>query len=214
MDKTTSLGTAENSTNNNSQPLWCRKIGHLAVCYFLFMLLIIVGISFWNSFCNQYFCNGAHCYFRENRWNDIRECVLKGPWWEEAVFRLLPFLVASLALAYTKQRGWKVILCFFFGLLILGIQAYFGYLHYNPVFAEVNPDSYSVVQPLIVQGGTGLLFAVTYGVVLFFAYRVLISRQKVPNRGRALLFAHVLAYLSSTFVHMSSNLIMILTETF
>lgn len=187
------------------------KVMHSDWMHFvLFEVLMVVVVIVWGGIWNQVF--DVHSFFfKSNRWNDIKSSVFRAPIVEEAKYRLLPFLIAVLPLVKVKSRRWKTILGCFFGLMLFCVQMLFGVAHIDPVSYLMG----DTLQPhLLLQGGAGVLFAVTFGVVLFHASRMLQRRLSAPNMFKPILMAFPLAYLASCLVHATSNLSYILFCTF
>ena len=104
----------------------------------------------------------------------------------------------------------------FFGLMILCVQMQFGYAHLES-WLLISVDSTQKFLSLLkfhlfAQGGTGILYSITFGVVLFVANKTFQQRQVCPNVFKALLYAIPFAYLASTSVHLLNNLYDILSR--
>lgn len=187
-----------------------RKAFHSYWVYFLlFVLLMTVITRIWGDLCIARF--GDSVSFKSGRWDDIKGSVFRAPVVEEAKYRVLPFLIAVIPLANLMSKRWKIVLGCFFALMFIGVQLQFGYSHISPLSALLG----DTVEPHIYnQGVCGILFAVTFGVVLYVAYKEMMLKQQTPNKFKAILLSLPLAYLASCMVHGASNLYWILSRTF
>jgi hypothetical protein len=74
----------------------------------------------------------------------------------------------------------------------------------------------SCIPSLFTQGGTGILLAITYMIILYLQ----IKRKGIENNGITksklvtFLRANLGAYCASSTVHIASNVIMVFTQTF
>ncbi|MBR6445279.1 MAG: hypothetical protein IKS94_02435 [Prevotella sp.] len=72
----------------------------------------------------------------------------------------------------------------------------------------------SIEPHLYLQGGGGIIFAVTYGVVLYRAYHILRLKYPDKNRFLPLLIAHLFGFFASYLVHAGYNFHCIIVGTF
>ena len=163
----------------------------------------------WACMCCQAMDNHP-LYLKTELKNYLKNKVLIAPPKEEAMWRLLPFLIAIIPMARVKAKRWRVALGCFFGLMILCVQMQFGYAHLKVEqvhFADSSQRFLSLMKfHIFAQGGEGVFYAVTFGVVLFVASKAFLRRQVCPNAFKALLCAIPFAYLASTSVHLLYNL--------
>ena len=174
---------------------WC---GSAAIV----MVMILVSY-FWKDFCNNLYCNGAHCFFLEDRLQDIKDvslCVF----WEEAVFRLAPILIASIIITLSRPKWLKFVLYFIFTLIVICVQIQFGALHHN----VLSDTSYE--RPIIIHGIMGIILTIAYIGVLILMLKIKYKdKQSIKN----VIIANAVAYFSSAIVHAASNVILVLTQT-
>ena len=196
--------------------LFCKTF-HSNWSYFIIFVLIMFSINCLWSILHIHIYNYnkpdlLYITFKQERWTDIKQTVLFAPFWEELPFRVLPFLITSVLLFIVKKRNWRIVLIIVLGLMIFGIQMYFGAKHFNPDYAEITGDS--LMEHIMLQGGGGVIFATTYGVVLYNAYQILTQRCKKRNWIVTLLYANLFGYLASFSVHSLYNLYCVLISTF
>lgn len=188
---------------------------HYWVYYILFILLMTVVSVVWACMCSQALDN--HPVYLQVELRDALEVIISAPLKEEAMYRLLPFLIAIIPMARVKAKRWRIALGCFFGLMILCVQMQFGYAHLEDWLVCSVDSTQSFLDLLkvhvLMQGGVGVFCAITFGVVLFVASKTLLQRQVTPNTFKALLYAIPFAYLSSTSVHLLYNLCDILSRT-
>ena len=110
------------------------------------------------------------------------------------------------------SKRWRTVLCCFFGLMIFCVQMQFGYAHVSIFGAMDGTESIGV--HLLIQGVAGVLFSITYGVVLYRTYKVFLARQETPNKCFAVLLATPIAYLCSSCVHGINNAYIIMSDLF
>lgn len=182
-------------------PMWCN-------CLLIITFMTLVSYL-WKDFCNNWYFNGAHCFFLENRVHDIinvTSCVF----WEEAIFRFLPFLTATILILQIKQKWLKHIMYIVFCIIIICIQLQFGALHYN----IITDTSYK--RPIIIHGVQGLILMATYAITLLATLdtKKETENQKRNNNIKQVLIANFIAYLNSVAVHAASNMLLVLTQTF
>lgn len=185
--------------------------------YILFVILMVVITTVWANIYSQ--VNDYHGgFFRGSRWDDIKSGVFRAPLKEEAMFRLIPFLVAIIPTAMVKSKRWRIVLACFFGIMLFCVQMQFGYIHlgiYETMDAANRQELDALIRlHLFLQGGPGVLFACAFGLVLYYAAREIILRQKKPNKFKAIVFALPLAYLASCLTHAGYNLFSIISSTF
>ena len=176
-----------------------RKFQTWGGCALIIVLMTLVSYV-WKDSCNNWYFNGAHCFFLEDRLQDIKDvslCVF----WEEAVFRLAPILIASIIIALSKPKWLRWILYIVFAIIIVCIQVKFGALHYN----EFSDTSYE--RPIIIHGVMGLILTITYVSTLVLALKN--KEQSIKN----VLIANAIAYCASAIVHAVSNVILVITQT-
>lgn len=190
--------------------VFCHTFHSGWVYFILFVLLMVVLTNTWVNVCINWF-DRKGIFFRMNRWDDIKQAVFWAPIWEEMGFRVLPYLIAVIPLMMIKSKSWRIVLGSFFILMILYVQMQFGFAHVSP-FLEIDDDT--VKLHIFNQGGTGVLFAITFGVVLYFFGRLFMQRQQTPNRFKAVLNAFPLAYLASCLLHGATNFFAIMTYVF
>ena len=179
------------------------------VYYILFVLFMIVVANVWCNMCNQVF--GDSFSFKGSRWDDIKSSVLWAPVREETQYRVLPFVIAVIPLTMLKSKLWRTALGCVFALLIFSVQMQFGYAHISPLSALMG----DTVKPhLYIQGGAGVVYAITFGMVFYYAAKEIFRRQRLPNKCKAVLCALPMAFLASCLVHASYNLYWILSRTF
>jgi hypothetical protein len=188
---------------------------HYWVYYILFILLMTVISVVWTSMCCQAMDDHLF-FFRIELKERLKNSVLISPPKEEAMWRLLPFLVAIIPMARVKAKRWRVALGCFFGLMILCVQMQFGYAHLSVEqvhFVDSTQRFLFLLKfHLFTQGGAGIIFSVTFGVVLFVASKTFLRRQVCPDVFKALLYAIPFAYLASTSVHLLNNLYILLSH--
>lgn len=187
------------------------------VYYILFVILMVVISSLWGNICCQ--VNDRHgVFFDGSRWDDIKSGVFRAPLKEEAMFRLIPFMVAIIPTAMVKSKRWRIVLACFFGIMLFCVQMQFGYVHLNDwetMDAANRQELNALIRlHLVLQGGVGVLYAITFGVVLYYTAREIILRQEQPNKFRAIVLALPLAYLASCSAHALYNLHSIISRTF
>ena len=183
------------------------------VYYILFMLLMVVVSSVYNRiYCQLKDYHGV--YFKDFLWDDIMSGVIMAPIKEEAMYRLLPFLVAVIPMAVVKSKRWRIVLGCIFGLMIFCVQMQFGYIHVG--FFEVH-DAKDIQEVhdmirihLFIQGVLGIVCAFTFGMVLYQVVKEIMLRQQHPNKFKAVLPAIPLAYLASCLVQGLYNLQIVL----
>ena len=187
------------------------------VYYILFILLMTVISVVWGCMCCQALDNHPS-YFRIELKDYLKYTVLMAPPKEEVMWRLLPVLIAIIPMARVKAKRWRVALGCFFGLMILCVQMQFGYAHLQVEqvhFVDSTQRFLSLMKfHILTQGGAGIIFSVTFGVVLFVASKAFLRRQECPNAFKALLCAIPFAYLASTSVHLLYNLNELLSRLF
>ena len=188
-----------------------RSFNNYWIYYVLFVLLMIVVSCVWGYVC-CHVMDYHEVFFKSSLWDDIKSAVFVAPLKEEAMYRLLPFLVAIIPMATVKSKRWRIVLGCFFGLILLCVQMQFGYIHVS-IF-EVSDYGFmqSLKKHLIIQGVEGMLYALFFGIVLYMAIREIMLRQQRPNIFKAVLFALPLAYLASCLVHGIYNLHSILSS--
>ena len=178
-------------------------------CILITAFMILVSYV-WKDFCNNYYCNGAHCFFIQNRLRDIIQ-LSTGIIWEELVFRLLPFLTASILITISKQKWIRYFLYGIFSIVIVCIQLEFGVLHYN-VF-----EGGSYIKPIIIHGIMGLILTMTYTITLIVTLKTdkknknqCTKKSKIKDT----ITANIIACICSLIVHATSNVILVFTQTF
>ena len=176
------------------------------VYYLLFVLASCVINIVWTSIVGSILGFGG-----VNFLSDIIPVTVVGPFKEEAMYRLLPFMVAIIPLAVVKDRRWRIVLYCLAAVLIFCVQMQFGFLHLDILNMSGN-DRISI--HLWVQGGCGVLFAATFGAVLYYTYRYIMARQKAPNKHRAVLLSIPAAFLASYIVHGIGNLYLVFSQLF
>lgn len=112
------------------------------------------------------------------------------------LFYCLPFGVASITLCFISPSNWKLPIGIIFGLIIFFIQILFGYCCYD-VWHTKWDDVGSISEHILLYGGFGIFFAITYGVVLYFSYNALLASERKTDKLKALLPAHFLAFLDT-----------------
>ncbi len=144
-------------------------------------------------------------FFKSALWRDIMSKVFMAPIKEEAIYRLLPFLIAVIPMALVKSKRWRIVLGCFFGLMILCVQMQFGFVHVG--WLEVTnhatnmQEVYDIIRlHLLLQGVAGIRYAFTFGMVLYQVAKENTLRQQHPNKFKAILPAIPLAYLASCMV--------------
>lgn len=180
--------------------------------YCVFSVIVVWAIScVWQSITIHHFYGLSSGFYEEDRWSDVWEISIKGPLWEEVLYRMLPFLFASFVLAFVKQMKWRIPLSIALGVMIFCVQMQFGYRHFNVLYAEISGDT--LLPHLYIQGGSGVFFALSYGIVLHKSYKLLMVKNVGRNRFLMLLQAHLLSFLASYLTHFGYNLFMIYTGT-
>lgn len=181
---------------------------HYWVYYILFILMMTVIYDIWACMCCQATDNHP-IVFRVMLREELEGSMIAPPI-EEAMFRLLPFLVAIIPMARVRAKCWRVVLGCFFGLMILCVQMQFGYVHlaeWQLITIDSKQEFLELLKwHLLVQGVLGVFCAVTFGVVLYVASKAFMQRLVRPNAFKALLCAIPFAYLASTSVHFLFNL--------
>lgn len=185
-----------------------KKILTLATCLLIITLMTIVSYS-WKDFCNNWYYFGAHCFFLKNRAQDIIKastCVF----WEEAVFRFAPFLIASISISLSKPKWLKHTLYPVFSIIIICIQLQFGALHYNIL------TGLSYKRSIIIHGIQGIILAITYALTMII---ILIDQDRTQNNERnkhikQVIIANLVAYCNSAAAHAISNVLLVFTQTF
>ena len=173
------------------------------------VIIMILFAYLWNDACNEWFNDGAHCFFRKNRANDIKElslCVFG----EEFVWRFVPISLAATLILITKNKIVKQVLTLLLAIIILSFQIEFGYLHFDQAAES------SCIPSLFTQGGTGILLAITYIIVLYLQIKSKDMQNNGITKPRLMRFlgANLGAYCASSTVHTASNVIMVFTQTF
>lgn len=163
----------------------------------------------WNDACNEWFNDGARCFFRKDRANDIKElslCVFE----EELMWRLLPISITTAIILMSKNKILRYILTVIFAIIIVCIQITFGYMHFDQA-AEP-----SCIPSLFTQGGTGIILAITYLAALYLTLRSngIQDKDTTRHKIKPFLKANVVAYCLSSIVHIASNVTMVFTQTF
>lgn len=174
------------------------------VYYVLFTLAVTLISIIWTSiFSNIYDCHGV--YFK----SEIIDVTIVAPLKEEVMYRLLPFLLAVIPLTIVTSKSWRVVLCCFFAMLIFCVQMQFGFMHLDILNMSGNDN---IETHLWIQGASGVIFAFTFGMVLYYTYCLILTRQEVPNRFVAVLLSIPAAYLAACCVHAISNLYIIVSN--
>lgn len=177
-------------------------------CVFITVVMALVAYL-WKETCNNVFFNGGHGYFIENRVEDIVE-LSTCTFWEEAVFRMLPFLVATILIILSNPKWLRYSLYIIFGIIIFCIQIHFGALHYNASIYE------SKGLAIFIQGTLGLIIAVTYAVILVLMIDIPKETGNQTKKRRICngVVANIAAYICGVVIHTTSNIIPIFTQTF
>jgi len=165
--------------------------------------------SVWKDWCNHYFSNDAHCYFYQNRVDDIIRvtlCVFK----EEFIWRAIPLLISTVLIMMAKSKWAKIVVFIVCIIGVLCVQLQFGAVHFCN---SVDTDR---IEPMIIHGVAGIIFMVTY--ILVFCLAKIMSKWKhtksLKLKIKTLMNAHVLGYCSAMVVHATSNVLVVLSETF
>ncbi|MBP5548503.1 MAG: hypothetical protein J6X58_06415 [Bacteroidales bacterium] len=176
------------------------------VYYILFVIFVTLADLVWASvFCNIYDCHGV--YFL----SEIVELTVVGPLEEEAMYRLLPFMTAVIPLTIVTSKRWRIVLGCLFAVMIFCVQMQFGFMHLD-ILNMSGRDN--ITMHLWIQGAAGVMFALAFGMVLYYTYRLIRARQEVPNKFKAVLLSIPAAYLASSCVHGLSNLYTVLSNLF
>lgn len=195
-----------------------RAFGHVSRSYWtygaLFVLVMIALNATWLKIIehNLFPDFEGQTFFLWNRWDDIKQTVILSPVKEEPLYRVLPFLFASILLLIVWSKGWRIVLAILLAIMIVCVQLQFGFRHYvGDDFAEIFNDSLKL--HLFIQGGGGIIYATAYGVVLYKAYWIL--RKKYPNKNRylMLLLANLWGGFASCLVHGGYNYFCIIDGT-
>ena len=175
--------------------------------YYILLILTVTLINIiWTSiFSNIYDCDGV--YFK----SDIIDDTIVAPLKEEVMYRLLPFMMAVIPLTIVTSKSWRVVLCCFFAVLIFCVQMQFGFMHLD-ILNLSGEDN--IEKHLWIQGAAGVMFAFTFGMVLYYTYCLILTRQEVPNRFMAVLLSIPAAYFASCCVHAISNLYIVVSNLF
>lgn len=179
-------------------------------CFVLTVLLATLVSYLGGMVWNIVLLDGARTFFLSSRWDDIISGVIIAPLEEEIIYRLLPFIVASIPVLFVKTKIWRLVIAVISLLMITCVQLQFGYAHYSPIFEE--PEW--IVNHIIFQGSMGVVDAITYGLILFLSYNTITGNQRQTVLVKPLAISHVLAYLASSLTHGFTNLSIIINQTF
>lgn len=185
--------------------------------YFVIVAFMLLLAFLWNDSWNDKLFDGARGYFLEQRAMYLRvviSCVI----WEEAVWRLIPILTTSVLMICITNRWIKYLLGIICVSIILYIQVLFGEAHYsepelNPVFGT---SCASIANNVVIQGGSGVIFAFTYISVLFYMFKFFFKEKKtgIIDNLKRVLIANALGYASSMIIHAASNTLVVITQTY
>ena len=174
------------------------------------VIFFMVFIDFiWCSSLYDIYTNGAKTFFLENRWDDIIRMIpisIK----EEIIWRFTPFMALSIVIILLRNtyQNHKKILHTFCTLIIVAIQIYFGYAHYLPPFE----DSDWAIKHIVIQGFSGICFAITYSAILYInLHNNNVNQLSFDKR---LFVSHFLALISSSSAHILFNTLIIIDQTF
>jgi len=169
--------------------------------YVLFILFMVVLASSWGNLCNLLLYGGkAHCYVYN--WNNI----LIDPILDEPLFRLLPFLVASIPLVFIGQKRWmKVLKSILFIAFAVAIE-YIQIIYWTYGKIDISwPNNIYPIQ------GQGEIYAIVYGLVFYVAFKT-INKEDEGRKAKAFIYAHSLAFVASILVHALTTLSLMTIE--
>ena len=187
-------------TKNNK--IWTILVPILFIC-----LTILLSYGH-GMLCNKIYMDGAKTFFHDYRINDIKNTipdVIK----EELLWRLTPLFLMSCILSIGKKplRNKKAALAVCF-CIVLAICVWFGYIHYNSVDETI--DKLKV--HIIMQGVLGLIYFITYNVSQTYVLRHFVQKERISIKWLSV--SHFVGILASIAVHLSTNILLILSQTF
>ena len=171
-----------------------------SISILIFMVLLA---CFWNYECNKIIDHGARCFFVENRWNDIIFVTSNVPK-EELEWRLIPILFSSMMIILIKKKWLKRIFIIMSAVVVIAIQIKFGVLHWNPILEP------SCINSIIIQGGSGMIFATAYTTILIYVFKRIQEKSKIKR----LIKSNMVACCASVVTHLLSNIFIVFTQTF
>lgn len=177
------------------------------ICWMLIVWLLGFIASRWSLFWSYLQYGGkTHCFFWGDMLQNCRYYTLVAIK-EEIIYRCLPFVGITSILMLLKPGIIKnvVILCGI--ILIIIIQLQFGYLHFHP--ENSGTTSWYHIK---LQGGLGIFLAITYGLLFYFAMKILYKRIKYPIL--SFVTCHFLAILTSIWVHAINNILITIAQSY
>jgi hypothetical protein len=182
-----------------------KQIINFGGCFFIVIFMTLLSFI-WKDWCNHYFSNDAHCYFYQNRLEDIKNvtiCTFE----EEFIWRALPILIFSILIKIFKLKWAKIFIIITCITVILCLQLQFGAMHFCN---DIDTDR---IKPMIIHGVAGIIFTITYVTILYQVKNI--NKEKYPTfKPKTLLIEHSLGYCSAVIVHAISNILVVITETF
>ncbi len=117
------------------------------------------------------------------------------------LFYFLPFLAASIMLCFVRTKKWRLIIEILFGVIIISLQILFGYLCHAVWQTQFSGHYVGTVwHHILLFGGFGVFLAVAYGLILNRLYKAFAKSEQIGDKIKAILFAHLLAYLALSMV--------------
>ena len=159
--------------------------------------------------CNKVYMNGAKTFFRDYRMNDIVNTI-PVVFKEEFLWRFVPLFFMSCILSIGKpplrNNKYVLISCF---CIILAVCAWFGYIHYNST--DETKDKIKV--HLILQGLLGFIYCIVYNISQTYTLKnMLRKRNKLSICSFSV--SHIIGILASILVHLTTNIALIISQTF
>lgn len=185
--------------------------------YILITLFFLLLCHLWKDWIIYNFDGSHHGnFFRENRWSDVVELASAGPW-EEAVFRVIPFLAGSFLIVFSKPKWLKWLFGIIISIVIIVVQLQFAALHYSGFYfdeewAEMLGDT--LHEDLIIQGVFAMFVVCAYLCSLLYYRKTHKISDDTKTKVKHILLANLIAYCVCTFIHSSSNVLLVFTQTF
>ena len=187
-----------------------KKSKILAILIPVLFICLMTFVSYEHGMlCNKVYMNGAKTFFRDYRMQDITDTiptVLK----EELLWRFIPLFFVSCILSIGKSplRNNKTVLisCF---CLVLAVCAWFGYIHYDST--DETKDKIKV--HLIMQGLLGFVYCIVYNISQTYTLKNILRKRNKLNICN-LSISHIIGILASILVHLTTNIALIISQTF
>lgn len=167
-------------------------------CIDIITIAVIISCS-WGLLMNNIYCDSSKYFFSALIIEDIKTTlcdVVK----EEIVWRGLPLFSISYVLSVIKydSRKKKSVLCIISFVIILLVQIHFGIIHYNPIYEQ---ECWKM-RHIIWKGTMGLFYAISYNITQYYFNK------------QGMIQSHIIAYITTFFVHMLTDIVLIASLTF